>query len=188
LLTAVQYFSYAKAGIPYMGVGRNLAYSSKLYYDNKGFISHIKIPSGDDDLFVNEVATKQNTAICFDEDAFTFSNPKQSWRDWFLQKKRHTATAKYYKINHKFLLASYYLSNLAFWILALLSLVFLDWKIPLALMTFRFFVQFLIIGKAATKLKERNLIPFIPLLELFLVLTQMSIFISNSASKPKRWK
>lgn len=188
LLTALQYFSYAKAGIPYMGVGRNLAYSKKLYDDNNGFISHIKIPSGDDDLFVNEVATKQNTALCFDEDTFTFSNPKQSWKDWFLQKKRHTATAKYYKLKHKILLASFYISNLSFWILALLGLVFLDWKIAVALISFRFIFQFLIIGKAASKLKEKNLIPFIPLFELFLVLIQMSIFISNSASKPKRWK
>ena len=188
LLTAVQYFSYAKAGIPYMGVGRNLAYTSKLYLDNNGFTSHIKIPSGDDDLFVNEVATKHNTAICYDQDAFTYSNPKQSWKAWFLQKKRHIVTAKYYKSKHKFLLGFYYVSNMAFWILALTSIFLLDWKIPVALISFRFLFEFLIIGKAALKLEEKGLIPFIPFLELFLVLIQMSIFISNSASKPKRWK
>jgi len=29
MLTAVQYFSWAKIGCPYMGVGRNLAYKKK---------------------------------------------------------------------------------------------------------------------------------------------------------------
>lgn len=188
LLTAIQYFSFAKAGLPYMGVGRNLAYASQLFYDNNGFISHIKIPSGDDDLFVNEVATGKNTAICFDKEAFTYSDAKQTWRAWFFQKKRHISTAKYYKTKHKILLGNFYISNLLFWILASLSISLLDWKIPTALIAFRFIFEFLVVGKAALKLNEKKLIPFILFLEIFLVLAQLSIFISNSFSKPNRWK
>jgi hypothetical protein len=75
-----------------------------------------------------------------------------------------------------------------FWVLAILSISLLDWKIPAALIAFRFIFESLVIGKAALKLNEKNLIPFIPFLEIFLVLVQMSIFISNSFSKPKRWK
>ena len=188
LLTAIQYFSYSKAGIPYMGVGRNLSYTGGLYYNNGGFISHMKITSGDDDLFVNEVATKENTEICFSPDSFTYSSPKQTWKTWIFQKKRHISTAKLYKPQHKFLLAIYYIFKLLFWTLALISFLLLDWKIPLILVTFRFLVQFIIIGKGAAKLKEKNLIPFIPLLEFFLIFAQMVIFISNSISKPSRWK
>src|SRR5690606_20033884 len=33
VMTAIQYFSFAKTGSPYMGVGRNLAYTNKLFYD-----------------------------------------------------------------------------------------------------------------------------------------------------------
>lgn len=188
LLTAVQYFSYAKTGIPHMGVGRNLGYTSDLYYSINGFISHMKIPSGDDDLFVNEAASKTNTALCFNEEAFTYSEPKISWNTWKLQKKRHISTSKFYKSKHKFLLGVYYIFNLLFWILTGVCFLFLDWKVPLALIGFRFLFQWIVIGKAALKLKEKNLIPFIPFLELFLVFAQMSIFISNSMSKPSRWK
>jgi glycosyltransferase involved in cell wall biosynthesis len=188
LLTAIQYFSYAKAGLPYMGVGRNLAYTSQLFYDNNGFISHMKVPSGDDDLFVNEVATRRNTAICFEKEGFTYSDPKLTWQAWLIQKKRHMSTAKYYKPKHKILLGSFYICNVIFWILAFLSISLLDWKIPAALIAFRFIFELLVVGKAALKLNEKKLIPFIPLLEIFLVVVQMSIFISNSFSKPKRWK
>jgi hypothetical protein len=31
VLTAVQYFSWAKSGLPYMGVGRNLAYKEEFF-------------------------------------------------------------------------------------------------------------------------------------------------------------
>ena len=41
-----------------MGVGRNLAYKKSLFFKNKGFASHINITSGDDDLFIQEVAKK----------------------------------------------------------------------------------------------------------------------------------
>ena len=38
--TAIQYLSYALWGIPYMGVGRNLSYKKKLFYQHKGFSAH----------------------------------------------------------------------------------------------------------------------------------------------------
>lgn len=188
LMTATQYFAYAKAGTAYMGVGRNLAYTSTLYYENKGFMSHIKIPSGDDDLFVNEAATAENTSICSNDEAFTYSIPKKTWNEWIIQKKRHYATAKLYKAKHRFLLGLYYFSNLLFWILAIVLLFTDYWQITLAIIGFRFLFQYIIVGKAAKKLKEEDLVPLIPFYELFLILTQMSIFISTRGEKNSRWK
>ena len=50
---AQQYLSFSLRNHTYMGVGRNLAYKKSLFFDNKGFASHIHIPSGDDDLFIS---------------------------------------------------------------------------------------------------------------------------------------
>lgn len=188
VLTATQYFSYAKAGIPYMGVGRNLAYTSNLYYANNGFISHIKLASGDDDLFVNETATGTNTAICTEAAAFTYSTPKETWNAWFHQKRRHISTAKFYKPKHKFLLTLYYLANLLFWGLAVASLLILNWQIPTLIIALRLLLQWIVIGMSSKKLKEKDIIYLLPLLDLFLLLVQLSIFISNTRSKPSRWK
>jgi glycosyltransferase involved in cell wall biosynthesis len=107
--TALQYLSYALAGIPYMGVGRNLSYKKSLFFRNKGFSSINHIPSGDDDLFINKAATKNNTAVVIDPDAVTRSIPKTSWGAWLRQKSRHYTTAKYYKPKHKFLLGLYFI-------------------------------------------------------------------------------
>ncbi|SRX74959.1 glycosyltransferase [Aequorivita antarctica] len=188
LMTAVQYLSYAKAGNPYMGVGRNLAYTSNLYYENNGFISHIKIPSGDDDLFVNETATSKNVAICIEPEAFTYSYAKKNKKKWHIQKKRHYSTAKLYKPKHRFLLGVYYLFNLLFWLLAPISLFTGFWALGLGIIFIRIVFQYIIIGNAAKKLREEDLVPFIPFYELFLIFTQLSIFISNSSEKNSRWK
>ena len=59
-----------------MGVGRNLAYKKSLFFENKGFASHLHIPSGDDDLFIREVANKHNTTIVVDKSSHTTSEPK----------------------------------------------------------------------------------------------------------------
>jgi glycosyltransferase involved in cell wall biosynthesis len=188
LMTAIQYFSYAKAGIPFMGVGRNIGYTSKIYYDNSGFVSHMDIKSGDDDLFVNQVATKSNTSTCYSKESFTYSNPKLTWKDWVHQKKRHISTAKFYKLKHRFLLGSYFIFQSFFWALSIITLILLDWKIPLVLILLRFLIQFIILYKSTKKLDEKDLIYWFPFLEVILIIFQFSIFISNSSSKPTSWK
>ncbi|HEX2629341.1 MAG TPA: glycosyltransferase, partial [Chitinophagaceae bacterium] len=130
--TALQYLSYALAGIPYMGVGRNLSYKKTVFLRNKGFSSINHIPSGDDDLFINKVATKTNTAVIIDPDAVTRSIPKTTWRGWLRQKSRHYTTAKFYKPKHKFLLGLYFSTQFLFYPLLAATAIFYDWRLALA--------------------------------------------------------
>lgn len=189
LVTAVQYFSFAKAGIPYMGVGRNLAYAKDEFFKANGFINHIKVRSGDDDLFINQVATKSNTAICVHEDSFTQSLPKTTFSDWVKQKRRHISTAKHYKSSHKALLALLYCSHLLFWLLAIILLITTyKWQIVVALVVSRLIMLYTIFGMASKKLGEKDLVLTLPFLEVFLIITQLTIFINNLISKPNHWK
>ena len=189
LVTAVQYFSFAKVGVPYMGVGRNLAYTKDAFFKANGFINHIKIRSGDDDLFINQVATKSNTAICITEGSFTQSIPKTTFKDWIKQKRRHISTAKYYKVNHKILLASLYCTQLLFWLLAIILLIStFKWQIVAALVFLRITLYYTIFSASAKKLGENDLILVLPFLEVFLIITQLAIFINNLISKPNHWK
>lgn len=189
LLTAINYFSFAKLGLPYMGVGRNLAYTKKEFFDANGFINHIKVRSGDDDLFINQIATSKNTAICFTKDSFTESVPKTTYKDWFKQKRRHVSTAKHYKTKHKIILALLYISNFMFWLLALILFTILyNWHIVLGIFLFRIIIQYIIIGFSSKKLGETDLLILLPFLEIFLIITQLTIFINNLISKPNHWK
>ncbi len=189
LLTAIQYFSYTKIGLPYMAVGRNLAYRKEEFFKARGFMNHMDIKSGDDDLFVNQVASAKNTALCFSKDSFTESLPETSFRNWFQQKKRHVSTSKHYKTIHKLLLGLFYLSQLLFWILSIVLFLFLfQWKLVLALFVIRLLTAYVVLGKSSKTLNEQDLIIFFPFLELFLIVSQLFIFISNLSSKHSRWK
>jgi hypothetical protein len=189
LFTAIQYFSYAKWGLPYMGVGRNLAYTAKEFYDQNGFATHLHVRSGDDDLFVNQAATARNTAICFDSEAITRSEPKTNFKSWIRQKRRHVSTAKYYKSKHKLLLGLFYLSQLTIWILLVILLIFqIHWQLVLAVFGIRILIQTLVFWKSAKKLDEVDLIWMLPVLELSLICIQLGIFSFNLFSKPTNWK
>jgi glycosyltransferase involved in cell wall biosynthesis len=115
--TAIQYISYALAKLPYMGVGRNLAYKKEVFIRNKGFHQHLKIVGGDDDLFVNQCATGQNTGVCIQPEAHVYSYPKTTWKSWFVQKNRHLSVGKFYKRKFKFLLGLQNLTHVLFWLL-----------------------------------------------------------------------
>jgi glycosyltransferase involved in cell wall biosynthesis len=189
VMTALQYFSYASMGSPYMGVGRNMAYRKDLFFNNCGFNSHMSLKSGDDDLFINEVANTSNTSLCFTKESFTVSEPKTTFKAWILQKRRHISTANFYKLNHKVVLGVFYMTQLLFWIFGIsLLIIGFSWPLIVSLIGLRFVIQWLCFGFTAKKFEETDLIILMPILELFLITTQLSIFIANMKSKPKHWK
>src|SRR5699024_7249847 len=110
--------------IPYMGVGRNLAYKKELFFRHKGFLTHINIPSGDDDLFINAAANRKNTRVVVDKEAITYSKPKQSWGAWYRQKTRHVSTGRHYKFKHRLLLGAFSLSLFLFYPLFIAALFY----------------------------------------------------------------
>lgn len=189
LMTAVQYFGWAKSGKPYMGIGRNMAYKREEFFKTNGFIDHMKIRSGDDDLFINQASNAKNTTICFTKESFTYSKPKTTFNEWFTQKRRHVATAKHYKSFDRIQLALFYLTQLLFILLPIVLLAFqFQWIIVLSLIGFRYLFAWISLGFTAGKLKEKDVMYWYPIIEIVLIFTQLNVFITNTFSKPVHWK
>lgn len=186
--TALQYLSFAQAKIPYMGVGRNLAYQSGLFFNNKGFAKHMNILSGDDDLFVNEVANNQNTQVVIHPDAFTTSNAKTNYKAWFRQKKRHFLTGSYYQLKHKIMLGLLQTSQLVFIGLFLLLVIKLrPVYLIVGLFMIRYIIQMLIFKLSTNKIGGKDLIILSPVFELFFMIFNPILVISNQINKRNKW-
>jgi len=186
--TALQYLSFALDKIPYMGVGRNLAYQSDLFFNNKGFATHMHILSGDDDLFVNEVANNQNTQVVIHPDAFTISNPKMGYKAWFRQKKRHYSTGAHYKLKHKIMLGLLQVSQFIFIGLFLLLVIKLrPVYLIVGVFMMRYIVQMLIFKFSANKIGGKDLIILSPVFELFFMIFNPILVISNQINKRNKW-
>ena len=185
----LQYLSYALAKTPYMGVGRNMAYTKTLFFKNKGFSKHQHIVSGDDDLFVNQTANSHNTVIVTSTDSQTISPAKTTFLSWNNQKKRHLTTGKFYKLKHTLLLSAFFFSKLGVLVFFAINLSLLNLtEIVGAIFVFRMIIQLLIFYKPMKMLGESDLLPFSPLFDVILLFIYPFFVVSNIIFKPAKWK
>ncbi len=187
--TALQYFSLALWGLPYMGVGRNLAYKKELYLNNQGFVSHQHISSGDDDLFIKEVANKHNTDICMDNRTFMYSKPETNYKNLYVQKTRHFSTGKYYSKKVIAVLSAYSMSHFVF-ILSFVTFILFDIDLTTAmiLLLIRMMIQVMTFSIILRKLGEPDLIKFIPLFDILYVVYYVLFTPAVMLNKTKQWK
>jgi len=188
-LTATNYFSYALAGLPYMGVGRNLAYHKRLFFESKGFSSHIHLMSGDDDLFINKVARAKNTSVAVYQPSFTYSDPKSTYTDYFRQKMRHTSVGHFYRKIHKNLLTLNAVSTLGFYtcfVVLLVLRVYPEWV--LGIFAFRLVIQLILMGRIGKKLGSTELGILSPLMDIVYHLYLVFISVASLFYKQKTWK
>jgi biofilm PGA synthesis N-glycosyltransferase PgaC len=185
----LQYLTFASAGFPYMGVGRNLSYKKNIFFKNKGFASHARLQSGDDDLFVNETASRKNTNIVMTPDSITRSIPKTKFSYWFRQKRRHRTTYKRYRSIHKVLLATEPISRVFFSasFIALLSLNFFPLYILLAI-AIRLISQLIVFYFATRRLQEKDLFLYSPLFDILFIFTGLIIVFSGKQRNLYAWR
>ena len=165
--TGLQYLSFALAGFPYMGTGRNLSYRKDTFFRVKGFASHNHIMSGDDDLFVNEVARRHNVRINIAPESLVYSFPKENFSAWFRQKKRHLSTGRFYRTSHIIRLSILNISHILFYVLGIAALVLKADPVWIAAaFGVRLLVQLVIYYFTMKKLRELPLIWLSPLLDL----------------------
>jgi cellulose synthase/poly-beta-1,6-N-acetylglucosamine synthase-like glycosyltransferase len=186
---AMQYFSYALAGIPYMGVGRNLAYNKELFFKTKGFIKHRHVASGDDDLLVNEVSNRSNTTIELRKEAHTVSQPIENLSAWILQKRRHLSTGSYYKLGSKLILGLFTFFHLIFYLsfIGVLSMETMYW-LALCGIAIKWGVHLSIISVVVRLLDEGDLLLFSLLGDFFTPFFNVAVAVSNRIKSPIRWR
>ncbi|PQJ74024.1 glycosyltransferase [Polaribacter gangjinensis] len=187
-ISALQYLNFAKLGIPFMADGKNLAYTKSEFYRAKGYINHMKQELGEDDLFIQDAANETNTAFCIQKNSFTESVFLQTFSNWFLNQRKKVFLKKRYQPKHRFLIGLFSVSKFLFYVLGIILCFFYPYEIMLSFFGTYFLIQFIVIGIASKRMEEKNLIFFLPFLDISFLLIQISIFIANLTSKPTHWK
>jgi biofilm PGA synthesis N-glycosyltransferase PgaC len=187
--TAVNYLSFAIKGMPYMGVGRNMAYKKELFFKNRGFAAHMHIPSGDDDLFVNANANRRNTSIQLHPLTFVHTTPKKTWGEYLKQKKRHFGAGKMYKAKHKFILSSQIIIQFAFYALLIALLIIPETRLPaLGIFLVSLIIRSFIYPRLLKKLEYPGLRWWFPLLDILLFIFLVFNGILSIFVKKVQWK
>lgn len=186
---AMQYFSYALKGLPYMGVGRNLLFNTSLYLQSSPYKNNEHITSGDDDFLVQAIANKENATICLHPNAFCYSDPPYTFNAYYHQKARHISTASHYKSLQKYLLSFFGSIHILIYVIFLLSLFF-NW-FPLingvGAILFMWSVMFLIQLPIFYKLKETGSLFTLPFSDAFLAMFYLFLLPKTITSKTTKW-
>ncbi|WP_175470887.1 glycosyltransferase [Hymenobacter psychrophilus] len=190
LLTGAQYLSFAWRGRPYMGVGRNLGYTRAVFHSTKGFASHIRTLSGDDDLLVQDaVAAGARVAVVAQPGAHTLSEAAETWGAWWRQKRRHLSAGKQYRLADRIRLGAFIGANLLYYGTAVVLLFSPANWVPLAILCL---LRTVLVGAVYQQLNRRleGQLPTaaLPLLDAAYFVTYLALGISLFLNRSLRWK
>ena len=183
-MTALQYFSYALRGIPYMGVGRNLAYRKSLFVQQQGFDSHINTLSGDDDLFVNQAGNASNIYCQIHPDSFMYSDAPMDLKNFLRQKRRHISSSFSYKLKHQFLLSLYALTQILFY----LFLFTVKWQVALSVYFARFILIMIFHKQSFKKLAVEDLYKYFLFLDPLISIYYIFMSVMTFNKRKIKWK
>ncbi len=185
---AVQYISFAQAGFPYMGVGRNMAFTRDVFFEAKGDRRHRQLMSGDDDLFINEVARAKKTAAIGDGRSYMTTRATPDLATWLRRKRRHYTTAQFYRFGHQLLLTLLPTARLVLWATIFFLLFTGHPRTALIGLCIELLI-FMPIGMLAMRrLGAGGMIWLALPLEWLFLLLDPCIYISTLIIKPQRWK
>lgn len=173
LLMSMRYLGFALLDKPFMGIGRNIAYRKELFFKNKGFSSHLNLQRGDDDLFINEVATPFNTKVETSPDSIVRMEPEYSYKCWKEEKVSYLATSRYYHGMQRFLMGFETTSRLLFLAACIAtiaySIIVQQWvALGVAVLAYilRYVMQMVIINRTASDMGEKKYYFTLPLFDV----------------------
>ncbi len=188
-LTALNYISSTRLKIPYMGVGRNIAYRKSLFLEARGYNDYQHVMGGDDDLFVHYHAKPSRTQVVLGESSLTYSAAKSDFSSYWFQKKRHFSVGKFYTFWSRLSHAFNHLALVSFWILAILNIVFMDFMwVGIGAIVLHLFLRGLGHFYTAKKIGDGYLIGLGPIFEaIYITFVPIAVLISTFTRKVK-WK
>lgn len=103
----------AEFHVPYSAASRSLGITKETFNRVGGFSKTLETLGGDDDLLIREVAAQHGkiTAVA-EEESSVFSYAPATFKEYFQQKRRHTATSFHYSTKQKLLLGGWHLLNI----------------------------------------------------------------------------
>lgn len=166
-------FSWANYGSPFSYFSKNIAYKREEFYKVNGFITHMNNRLGERELFLNEASKSKNTTFTVSKNAFVYLEPIQKIQEWRLKKNDDEKLLSKLNFGNRFKIRLFNSSQFLFFILAI-ALLFLqiEWIITVIIVSFRYLISWIVVGKSISKFNQKDLIWFFPILEMHRTINQ----------------
>jgi hypothetical protein len=160
-----------------------------LFLSSKGFYPYMDTTGGDDDLFVNQHATRVNTRISIGPASLVYSAPEESWYGFYIQKLRHLSVGKYYRRSDKVWLGLFLTSWILTTLVVLPAMYFTPFFYPiLVFLGMRWMIMMGLFYRASRKLGDHFEAWKVPVLDILYAFYYLATGVVAFASKNVRWK
>lgn len=118
MVGSLRYLRAAISGHTYRGTLYNMGYTKQVFFENKGF-THLRLALGEDDLFVQRIASKDNVAVIINPQTTVEQSTWGGLGWWWRYQKYVSYSFRYYPTRVKTSIFVELLSQSLFFILSL---------------------------------------------------------------------
>lgn len=187
--SSMNYLGNAILKNPYMGTGKNLAFTKKMFFAVNGFIPQYNIPVGEDQVFVNKYANSKNTKVVLTKDSISQTAPKEKFYEWMIQKKRNYRSLSYFKLKDKLTVSLMPITTVLLYSLIAISIIYkFPWQYAVMALMIKYTIQIIIYFKTSRKLGTKQVAFLSPLYEIIFLPFNTIIRISSLLTKRDKWK
>lgn len=167
----LRYLVQAICRKPYRGTSDNIAYRKSLFFKHKGFSHSMHLHSGEDDIFINEITTRENTKVEITQESMMltyYENPARMFQTLTLRNSFTESNIRSTAFTLSYLNTLLSVINIG----AMISIIVIDYRniislcTPILLAVLYTVFHIIIYRKTANLLCSRKLLFSIPLFSL----------------------
>ena len=181
MFSSLLYLTAAIRRRPYRGTIHNMGFARELYFEHKGF-GHLNLNLGEDDLFMQQLLTRDNFAIVMHPKA-TVRQMRWGGLGWWLGECRLRNHAwPFYPFRARWFIGCEAGSRLLFFLTAGVTAAFMPLEVQIGvagIVALRFLAVILQMRRVAKRLGERRLMGLYFLNDLFEPLLEIGVVVSR---------
>ena len=127
LYCSVMWLKRAVVGKPYRGIRNSFGFTKTIYFGTRGF-NHLNMSVGEDDLFVQSIATKYNTRVVISDQSYVHQKQWGGFKSMFLTRRLLDSAQEFYPRGARAYIRWESISRMLWWVTLLVALI----VVPLA--------------------------------------------------------
>ena len=190
LTSAIEWISSAIRRRPYRGDRNNIGFTKSLYFGVNGF-GNLNMNTGEDDLFMQQIMTRDNVSIVLSPRAAMHEKCWGGWRWWLQQKRYFGSTQKFYPTEARTFGRWERVSRMLLFITTATALAVmpLEYKIAAGVvLLLRYIFVITTIRNICKRLGERGIVARYPLHDLFGPLLSLFLSVIMLRKEPSAWR
>lgn len=167
-----------------------LGFAKELYFKVRGF-NHLNMNVGEDDLFVQQIATKENVSVVLSPRATCTERTWGGWRWWWNNTKLQHSTHKYYPKGAKSVLVTELIFRVLFFAAIIAALVYMpiEFKVAALIITLlRYFFVMFVVVRNARRLGEGGLGALHFIYDIIEPILRLLISLSSHRKNKQLWQ